>query len=386
MLATKTATPELIRLGSMRDMLRLPGPCVTLLLPPYHPGEQAGSPAAFLKANVQEAARQLVGRGSAKAANSILLHPLEELAQDVAFAGGSRWSQAIFRSPSVFEHFYLAQPVPASLTIGGCCAIRPLAAEFARPRLFYILALAKSGVALLRCAGLHAETVKLPHGVPETLAEALELEPPDHDLQNRSVISGESTGTMHGVRFGTGSGRERQHAHLADYYKLVDRAVEELFKEPETPLVLAGVEEDAALYRSVSGNPNLVKGEIAGSLPVSADLTPALEVAHAILREAAVERQAAVLRAARERVAPARFSIQPEEILHAAFAGRVAHLFLNEEAKRVDVFERGNYRSWGQEELLNLAAVQTVIHHGKYCELPAVAMPGGAAAAALMRY
>ena len=386
MFATKTATPELIRMGSMRDMLRLPGPCVTVLLPPYHPGEPGGSPASLLRGHVQEAARQLAERGSSKSANSNLLQPLEELAQEAAFAAGSGWSQVIFRSPETLEHFYLAQPVPASLTISGCFTIRRVSAEFVSPRLFYILALAKSGVALVRCAGLHAEPVKLPHGVPETLEEALELEPPDHDLQNRSVIRGESTGAMHGVRFGTGSGRERQQAHLADYYKLVDRGIQEFLQEPEIPLVLAGVKEDVALFRSVSHNPRLIKGEIAGSLAVSADLTPVLQLAYALLREAAVERQAAALKDAHERVAPTRFSIHPDEIVHAAFAGRVAHLFLNQEAKRVDVFERGNYRSWGQEELLNLAAVQTVIHHGKYCELPPDAMPGGAAAAALMRY
>lgn len=385
MTESKTAVAELIRLGNIREMLRVPGPCVTQLLPPYHPGEQAGSPAAVLKGNLQEAARQLAARGSAKSANANLLRPLEELAHDASFAEGSRWSQAIFRAPGTLEHFYLAQPVPGSLTIAGCFDIRSLAAEFARPRLFYVLALSKAGVALLRCAGLHAEAVKLPTGVPETLTEALELEPPDHDLMNRSAI-GPSTGTMHGVRFGTGSGREQQHAHLADYYRLVDRGLQELFREPEIPLLLAGVEEDTTLYRSISRNLNLVKGNIAGSLPVTGDLTPALQKAYAILREVAVERQAAALADARERVAPARFSIHPEEILHAAFDGRVAHLFLNQDAKRVDVFERGNYRSWGQEELLNLAAVETIIHHGKYCELPAAAMPDGAAAAALMRY
>ena len=71
----------------------------------------------------------------------------------------------------------------------------------------------------MRCAGLHAELTKLPPRIPATLAEAMSFEPPDHDLENRSA-SGSSTGAMHGVRFGTGSGRETKHAHLADYYKL----------------------------------------------------------------------------------------------------------------------------------------------------------------------
>ncbi len=390
MLATGAAAPELIRLANMRDMLRSPGPCVTILFPPYHPGEPTGSPAAILKAYLQEAARQLATRGYSKALSSNLLHPLEELSHDADFAAGWRWSQAIFRSPGVLERLLLAQPVPAFLAVGGSFAIRQLSAELARPRLFYILALAKNHVKLLRCAGLHAELAKLPHGVPETLEEAMQLEPPDHDLENRSP-AGVSTGAMHGVRFGTGSGRETRHAHLGDFYKLVDRGLQELLRTVEAPLVLAGVDEDASLYRSVSANPHLLKRSIAGSVDVSEPLTGTLQQAYGLLRADAVERQTAILTASRESATPARFSTDAHAILHAALAGRVAHLFLNEDTTQIDVFERGNYQSWGREDLLNLAAVQTAIHHGKYCEVPASAMPASpmpdaCAAAALMRY
>lgn len=235
------------------------------------------------------------------------------------------------------------------------------------------------------CSGLHAEGAVLPHGVPATLAEAMEFEPPDHDLVNRSAI-GTSTGTMHAVPFGTGSGREMQHAHLADYYKLVDRGIQDLIREPEIPLVLAGVEEDVAFYRGVSTNEHLVNGSLTGSLNTSEPLEPAIERAYALIHEDTVERQAAALAVARERMAPARFSTDADVILHAAFDGRVGQLFLSDAAQRSDVFERGNYHSWGKEDLLNLAMVQTILHHGKSCELPAAKMPDGAVAAALLRF
>ena len=56
-----------------------------------------------------------------------------------------------------------------------------------------------------------------------------------------------------------------------------------------------------------------------------------------------------------------------------------------DEGARIDVFKGETFRSWGREDLLNLAAVQTIIHHGKSCELPSTMMPDGSIAIALMR-
>ena len=262
-----------------------------------------------------------------------------------------------------------------------------------RPETFYILKLSKTKVAALRCRGLEAEQVGLPGGIPETLEEALELEPPDHDLENRSFIGnqaggGNSTGAMHGVRFGTGSGRETKHAHLADFYKLVDRGVAELARE--APLILAGVEEDAAIFRAVSKHRRLVRESIAGSADFAGStgrhMDELLEKAYAILRTDMADRQTAALASAKERVAARRFSTDTDLILRAAFEGRVGELYTRQGAEQTAVFERGTYHSWGPEDLLNLAAVETILHDGHACEVPAGGMPEGAAAVGILRY
>jgi hypothetical protein len=386
MVSANSPEPELLRLESLRDMLASTGPCITILLSPFRPGEPAGSPAAVLKSHIQEAARQLAERALPQSVSADLLQPLEALSEDPALGAGTQWPRAIFRSPSVFELFHLTQPVQPSLSVGSSFGIRKLAPELARPRVFYILALSKEGVSLVRCAGVHAELTKLPPRIPATLAEAMSFEPPDHDLENRSA-SGSSTGAMHGVRFGTGSGRETKHAHLADYYKLVDRGLQEFIREPDTPLILWGVEEDIDIFRAVSDYSDLAQGSIVGSPDVSflqqADM---LRQAYSILRTEELERQAAALAAAKERTTSSRFSTDPNSILRAAVEGRVGQLYVDESAERIDVFKGEAFRSWGREDLLNLAAVQTIIHHGKSCELPSTMMPDGSIAIALMRF
>jgi hypothetical protein len=83
---------------------------------------------------------------------------------------------------------------------------------------------------------------------------------------------------------------------------------------------------------------------------------------------------------------PSRFSTNIDSVLAAAFEGRVSHLYLQEGVRHPGTCDRGAYHGWGNEDLLNIAAVQTLIHHGSTCELPGGVMPEGAIAAAVLRY
>ena len=55
----------------------------------------------------------------------------------------------------------------------------------------------------------------------------------------------------------------------------------------------------------------------------------------------------------------------------------MAQLYLNENAEWFDEYESESYRSPQREDLLNLAAVQTILHHGRVAEVPAAMMPTG---------
>jgi hypothetical protein len=385
MTVTNSAVLEALDVRKIQNLLESPGPCLTIALSAYHPGEAAEPVAALLKANAQEAAKQLSHLHFAKAATEDLLEPIERLADDPASLSGSHWGRVILRSPGVFSQFQLTQPAKASLTVAGCFSIRKLLSELGAARVFYILGVSKESVHLFKCDHQRMEAVALPAGVPATLQEALELEPPDHLLENRSPI-GSSTGSMHAVRFGTGSGREAEHAHLADYYKLVDRGIQKLNHESGVPLLLAGVEQETAAYRGVSTYSNLVKESLAGSPKPSLQDFETVSRACSILRADLLRREAEALKEARERSAPGHVSNDTGTILHAAFEGRVHRLYLNENVASRDVFERGTYRSWGREDLLNLAAVQTLLHGGKALEFPGDRMADGVPAFAVMRF
>ncbi|MBZ5611897.1 MAG: hypothetical protein LAP38_26855 [Acidobacteriia bacterium] len=384
----KVATLESLELKDLQDLMRSGGPCVTLLLPAYRPGAQAKSMAAILKSSLQEAAAQLAARKVPESEVKDLLAPLQELAREDELLAGSHWGRVIFRAPDVLQQFELFESVGQSLTVGGCFDIRAILNDLHRPAEFYILKLSKKNVALLRCAHLHAEPAALPKGVPQTLEEVLEFEQPDHGLVNRSA-AGPSVGTMGGVSFGTGSGRETQHTYLADFYKAVDRGIGQLLNGNKAPLVLAGVTEDVSSYRLINTYKKLMETSIQGSAGDWISNEDLLRQAHAIIQAHQTERAAAELVEYRERSSPARFSTDVDTILRAAADGRVHRLYIDKLARRPGVFQgakRGGRWDWGQEDLLNIAAVETVLQGGMPFALPPDCMPDGAAAAAVFRY
>ena len=386
MIATKLELPQLLHAARIPGFLGSAGPCITITLPPYHPGEPAATPATRLKSDIRHLEGELRPLRLLESDRAELVQPLRELAEDARLEEGSGWGRVIFRSPEVFAQFQLTGPNAASTVVAGSFAIRPLLAELYVPRLFHILALSKKRVRLLRCRDGNVKALELPRGIPTELDEALALEPPDHDLENRSCAGG-AGGARRRIRFGTGSGRETARIHLADFYKLVDRGIQPLLSQGEPPLLLAGVAADSGVYRAISSYENLAHQSIDGSPDFESSGFELLPRAYSILRSEWSRHQAQMLEEAMERAAPGRFSIDVDEILRAAFEGRIRQLYLDEDAVISGIFERKKYSSYGPEDLLNLAAVQTLLHRGEAFNLPGNILPRKAKpAAAIMRF
>jgi hypothetical protein len=378
MIETTASAPESLRLDRIREILCSAGPCVTLLLPPNHPGEASNSEALW-KSVSRNLIQELVARRLPEDVAGELIEPLQDL---VDLPAGSHWGRVVFRSPDVLRQFWLPGNAKTALAVGGCFEVRPILNELHLPEAFYVLTLTKKRIGLLRCTGTTAERIALPSGVPETLDEALRLEPPDHDLENRSAIGG-AAGVTNRIRFGTGHGRETQHTYLSDFYKVVDRGLTPFLNQRNTQLVLAGVGEDTSVYRFVNTYAHLANGSIQGGKLEDALAEQLGRQAYAILQTQALEREAGILAELEKHASPDRFTSDFDSILRLAFEGRLHQLFVQEGAARMGVFARPEYRSWGSEDLVNLAAVQAVRHGGLAFTLPRAAMPEGPAAAIL---
>jgi hypothetical protein len=386
---------DLLSQKIISELIHAAGPCITVLLPPYRPGDRGKPPATRLKVDLQEAAKKLAARRVAADLIAELLDPIEELAQQERSLGGWGLSQTIFRSPGMFRQFELpvAPSVAEACVVGDCFWIRPTFRSLALPPRIYVLELTKKSAAPMVCGLAGVTAIELPKGTPKTLEEALGFDAPDHDLINRSA-SGPSTGAMRGVQFGTGSGRETQHAYLHDFYRAIDRGINELLPSNQAPaapapLILAGVDEDMAIYRSINTYSNLLEQGIHGSPGSAMPGGQILRHAHDIASFSGERRVALEMAISKERLGPARFSLDLKTILRAAAENRVSDLYLDESVQRMGAFDGkifGGRTNWHDEDPLNVAAVEALRGRGVVHSLPTHLMPRGAMAAAAFRF
>jgi Bacterial archaeo-eukaryotic release factor family 3 len=380
---------EAFEKGIVSELVRAAGPCVTLVLPPYRHGASE-APAAQLKTALHDAAKQLAARKFSELVIGDLLEPLRQWSHEEDSLAGSTNARAIFRSAGLLHQFALPVPPPNRrfCTVGDCFWLCPILNSLALPPHVYVLEITKKAVAMLACGFSDVTSVEFPQGTPTTLDQAMEFDAPDHDLKNRSS-AGPSVGAMPGVSFGTTSDREKHRARLHDFYRVVDRGVNELLRWNQAPLVLTGVDEDTSIYRSLSTYPDLCDRSIHGSPGAPMTATQVLSEAHRIALDEIQQRASREMAAARERLAPARFSIHLADILQAAVEGRVSDLYLDEQAERPGSFDGkafGGTVNWLEEDLLNVAAIETLRRGGAVYLLPSQLMMDGSAAAAAFRY
>src|SRR5260370_38499000 len=114
MIATNSSL-ELLRLETIRETLRSSGPCITILLPPYHPGEPQAPPATLLNDDIKAIERELGEQTLENSVRAELLQPLRSLA-DPLLNTGAHWGRSVFCSPTKFDQFQLGLPHQAPLS------------------------------------------------------------------------------------------------------------------------------------------------------------------------------------------------------------------------------------------------------------------------------
>jgi hypothetical protein len=386
----KTAEDIALSAQELKMISGSEGPCISILQPvhPFTPAS-AQKPVRLKKA-IQSVEQLLENQSTDPSQKRDLLEPLYEFDANETNEERRGSGFVLFRSPRIFRYFYVSSPLNELVTVASHFYILPLLPLAAADRSFYILSLSQKNIRLLRCTNASCEEIPLPRSIPRTLEDAIQTDRPDHVLDNRAW-GGPSTGSMRGVMFGTSTDRETKDEYLRHFYKEVDKGVGDLLKNEEAPLVLAGVEYELALYHRVSSYPHLLDEGVRGapdSLNEDELRNRALPLAE---RHFAAPLEDALL--AYEKLGLERRAADWKEVVKAAYTGRVAHLFLTEGASRMGVFDQASQTveqheqpAPGDEDLVNAAAVETLLHGGLVDIVPQEKAPEGAPVAALLRY
>ena len=364
----------------LRDLARIDGPCVTIYVGGHKAGSGSRSMKVRLPALLAQAERLMENRGVLPTDRESLMDPLRRRAGEVDLGSGHSGGLVLLRSPRGFEQVWLPWDVEDKVVLEGYPLLTPVSEAMKSHRRFLLLAVSKKHTRLLDCGPAGQQPLALPAGVAQSMEEFEGFDKPDH---NRGRTGG-------GASFTMDTSFEKQPNYLHDFCRALERGLQPLLDQRGVPLVLAGANAELSAYRAVNRYQLLAPEAIEGSPDGgSTDAELARKGRAAIKAWRPSETRHAIdlfLRAG-----PGKRATVMEEILKAAAAGRVLHLFLAgklSETGDVDkilgrVLPSGATRN-DDDHLANAAAVETWRHDGQVWSLDEAL--DGAAAAALFRW
>lgn len=377
-------------LKELKPILSSRGPCISVYMPLSSLPNQQGANANVLK--WKECIRSLEQKSAQHGAQGREL--TDSIADWDSVFGGVKpegKSVAVFRSPDVFRVTWLNEEVNSQAVIGPHFYVRPLLPELTKPKTFYLLALSQKDVRLLCCSSNSSEEVGLAkRGVATSFEDFMNPVKPDH-TQNLGAASGPGSGSSKGVFETSSTEREDRDKYLSHFYKQIDRAVNDVLRGKTEPLVLAGVDYVLSLYREVNSYPNLLSEAARGApngLKSGEMHARALE---AIGRD--YQNRLGDALATYDHKVGAGATNRLRDIVTAAHDGRVLTLFVSDSLGQTGSFNEATYAvkgketgSAGDEDLVNDAVVQAILHAGQVFVVPNSKMPNGAPLAATYRF
>jgi hypothetical protein len=370
---------------------RRSGPCISIYLPTFRAGVDTLQNPIRFKNQLREAERRLVELNLRSVSVREMLGPMRDLVDQYEFWQHQSDGLAMFRSGDFYCYFRVPVEFDELVVVADRFHLKPLLRLFAWDGNFYVLALSRNSVRMLECTRYRVDELELPEAVPGSLAEVAGVNVGEDQLQVHSVGQGPGggrTGVFHGHR----GGGEMERVRLAQYFREIDRGLRDVLRDERAPLVLAGVDYLFPIYRSVNTYPGLVAAGVPGNVEgIGAEELhrKALEIVEPLFAEN--EKRAAA--EYRRRSLEGRASTQIGETLRAAHHGRVELLFVAAGSERwgrfdpaTEELELHDEPAAGDEDLLDLAAVQTVLGGGTVFPVEPGRVPDGKLLAAAFRY
>jgi hypothetical protein len=374
------------------------GPCVSILMPTQHMGaETRQNPIVFRKL-LHAAEERLVAEGMHIHDAQAMLEPGRRLLEDSPFWQHQGEGLAVYLAPQLFKYYRLPMPLEPLALVAQRFHVKPLLRLMSGDSRFYVLALSQNKARLLEGTQSSIREVEC-KGMPEGLEQALD-EVPEKQVQFRTMPGSRPgrSGQGAAIFYGQGAGMEDDKERITRYLHQVDDCLHQKLKSQRAPLVLAGVDYLFALYREVTLYPNLLPTPIAGN----ADVLSAEELrqrAWAIVQPLFKRNQQDAADYYRQLAGPValpgteRTSANIEDVARAAHDCRVDTLFVatdrqvwgrfvpESEAVEVDAQPQK-----GSEDLLDFAAIHTLLNGGSVYAVPQQEVPADAPVAAVYRY
>lgn len=381
----------MLRVDQLRKLAQTNGrPCVSIYSPTHDSGAEAEGNPIRLKTALQQAEQILREHDVDTKLIERVLAPGWELLENLAPNERQAGTLTLLLADGIAEIIHSPMQTEERVFVSDRFHLKPLLPMLTDDAYFYVLAASQEEVRLLACTRYTQREVDLPPDIPRRVSD---VEPP---------IEPTSTLQFHTARPRPGGGEAAFHSHGQDaqlkrhqlfhFLREVSKGIEKLL-DGRSPLVFAGVDELFAIYREANTYEHLADRNISGN-PEHVRPEQLRERAWEIVSTQMQQRLADARDRYGELVARGLASDDIRTAATAARDGRV-DMVIGATDRVVwgkvpeageDVQVHAQPEPWDYD-LIDYAAVQTMLHGGTALLVPAERVPGnGSGVTVLLRY
>lgn len=385
-------------LNQLQTLIEQPqGRCVSLFFPTVKAGAETRQNPIRFSNMMSLAVEKLEAAGMRRPDAERILEPAFNL-DKTEFWQYQGNGLAIFVAENFFRYYRLPLELEELAVVGDRFHVKPLLPLLMHDGRFYILALSQNQVRLFQATRDRVLEVNLNHleEVPQSLADALKYEDPEREVQyHSSGGAGPSFTQGHPIFHGQGVGTTDNKNEIKRFFDQLDRGLLQFLDNERVPLVLAGVDYLLPIYRAANTHPYLVLEDCPLGNPEILKPEEIHQQAWTVVKPHFQQEQKDAARAYAELSAnaPQQVSDNLEEVVKAARYKRIDTLFVERDrhfwgqfqAEENAVIQHDSQQE-GDEDLLDLAAVDTLLNSGLVYVVPGEAIPADAPVAAAFRY
>jgi hypothetical protein len=366
-----------------------PGWHVSLFMPTHRAGPATEQDPIRFKNLLREVEERLLAKGLRSPDVREFLQPAQRLLQEPGFWRNQSDGLAVFLTPQEFHSYRLPLPFEELVVVSNRFHLKPLLPFFASDGHFYILALSQNQVRLMEGTRYTVDAIDL-ESMPSTIAETVQYERFERQLQSHSATSsgreGRST-IFHGQGID-----DKASDRILRWFRRIDSELPNLLIGKQSPIVLAGVEYYFPLYKEANSYPHLVEEGIPGN-PEEQSLEELHAQAWPLVEPFFMQAQEKATAQYGQLAGTGQATANVKEAVLAAHHGRVDVLFVavgvqvwgsvDPSTETVKVHQDPEP---GDQDLLDLAAIQTILNGGTVYASEPEQVPDGAPLAAVFRY
>ncbi|WP_026734003.1 baeRF7 domain-containing protein [Fischerella sp. PCC 9605] len=371
-------------------------PCVSLYMPTQKAGTETRQNPIRFKNLIREAEERLDKMGIRHTEAVDFLQPAKELDTN-EFWQNQDHGLAIFISPNVFRYYQLPMEFQELVVVSNQFHLKPLVHLVNNDGRFFVLALSQDNVRFFEGTHYSIQEVEVDN-MPKSLDEALLYDETAKEGQRRIGTSREGTAnpfSQPGEFHGQGSpDRDEHQKDILQFFHAIDDALHEKLRDEKAPLVLAGVEYLFAIYREANSYKHLLEEGIHANVDI---IKPEElhEQAWQIVEPMYTQSHEAIMELYQQIAGEGtgRASSDLKQIVPAAYFQRVDYLLVpidqqvwgdfDPETMAVELHPEPEP---DDQDLLDFAAIYTLLNGGAVYTVKPEELPNGVPAAAIFRY